>query len=240
MSFATGPPAVDPQRDQRCPRCGAVFASDQDWCLECGTGATTRIVRPPNWRIPVAIVVGVLGLVVAGVAVAFVLISEDAQNVVAVTTPAKAPAQPGVTATQPAPAPGVSTTPQASPAPKATTPTTAPKPSTAPTPAKPPSPSSAASGPIPDLPSGVKAWPARKEGFTVALLESKKQKKAYDRAKELSGNGVDDVGILRSDDWDYLTKGVWVVFSGVFDGAGEAKAHKAGLDGGVVRRVRPR
>jgi len=51
---------------------------------------------------------------------------------------------------------------------------------------------------------------------------------------------VDDIGILRSDDWDYLTKGVWVVFSGVFDGAGEAKAHKAELDGGTVRRVRPR
>src|SRR3989442_513836 len=34
----------------RCPRCGAAMAPEQDWCLECGAAATTRVLRPPGWR----------------------------------------------------------------------------------------------------------------------------------------------------------------------------------------------
>jgi sporulation related protein len=68
-------PEAPPQ--STCPRCGAHLAAGQDWCLECGTAATTRIARPPSWRVPAAIVLGVLALAGAGVAVAYAILSGD-------------------------------------------------------------------------------------------------------------------------------------------------------------------
>lgn len=40
------------------------MAAGQDWCLECGTAVNIHVRSAPNWRIPVAIVVGVVALVV--------------------------------------------------------------------------------------------------------------------------------------------------------------------------------
>ena len=47
-----------------CPHCGARFVPGQDWCLECGTAVNIRIRPAPDWRVPVAIVGGVVILVV--------------------------------------------------------------------------------------------------------------------------------------------------------------------------------
>lgn len=47
---------------ERCNSCGAWLAEDQEWCLECGA-ARTMIRRPPDWRIGIAIVAGVLAVV---------------------------------------------------------------------------------------------------------------------------------------------------------------------------------
>lgn len=54
-----------------CSRCGAPLAAHQDWCLHCGTAVTTSVARPPSWRIPAAIVLGVLALAGGGVAIAY-------------------------------------------------------------------------------------------------------------------------------------------------------------------------
>jgi hypothetical protein len=50
---------------ERCPRCDATLARDQDWCLRCGTAARTRLAPTPNWRAPLA-----LGVVLVAVALA--------------------------------------------------------------------------------------------------------------------------------------------------------------------------
>ena len=39
---------------EACPLCGAPLNPDQDWCLECGAAATTRILRPPSWKLAAA------------------------------------------------------------------------------------------------------------------------------------------------------------------------------------------
>jgi RNA polymerase subunit RPABC4/transcription elongation factor Spt4 len=52
-----------------CPHCSSPLGDDQEWCIECGT-ATTLIGTPPDWRIPVAIVVVVIAVVLVGFIVA--------------------------------------------------------------------------------------------------------------------------------------------------------------------------
>jgi len=55
--------------DDRCSHCGGELATDQEWCLECGS-ARTLIHSAPNWRIALAIVGGVVVVAV----LAFVLV----------------------------------------------------------------------------------------------------------------------------------------------------------------------
>jgi hypothetical protein len=83
----------------RCPRCGANVAPEQDWCLECGAPARTRLAPTPNWRAPIAAVMAVV--LVAGVALAFAftsLTSDDGK--VAATATTTAPVQPNETTPQ--------------------------------------------------------------------------------------------------------------------------------------------
>ena len=81
-----------------CPRCGAALATDQEWCLECGS-ARTIIRRPPDWRIPIAIVGTVVLLALLGLAIALVNLSSVANNGAseAKTTTARATAPPAPT-----------------------------------------------------------------------------------------------------------------------------------------------
>jgi hypothetical protein len=65
--------AESPPRN-RCAYCGAYMAVDQEWCVECGS-ARTLIHHSPNWRIPIAIVGGVVLLVLAAFAIALVDLS---------------------------------------------------------------------------------------------------------------------------------------------------------------------
>ena len=64
---------------ERCASCGAPLAEDQEWCLECGA-ARTLLHRPPNWRLPVAILVVVVALVVIGLLIALVSLSIQASH----------------------------------------------------------------------------------------------------------------------------------------------------------------
>jgi hypothetical protein len=57
--------APEPDPGATCPRCGAPLHADQDWCLECGAAARTRIAPTPNWRGPVIALAVVAAAVVA-------------------------------------------------------------------------------------------------------------------------------------------------------------------------------
>ena len=125
-----------------CPRCSAEVRPEQDWCLECGAAARTRIARTPAWRIPVFLVVFVIALSGAAVAFAFVRLSNTDDDLRAAQTtqtapPAAAPTQtapdaaPPATAPTPPPAtttaaPPATAPPQPSPFTTTTTTTTAP------------------------------------------------------------------------------------------------------------------
>ncbi|HWH94947.1 MAG TPA: hypothetical protein VNT03_13890 [Baekduia sp.] len=82
----------------RCPRCGASVAPEQDWCLECGAPARTRLAPTPNWRAPIAVVVIVVLLAGLALAFAFTSLTSEDGPVTAATT--AAPAQPDETSTQ--------------------------------------------------------------------------------------------------------------------------------------------
>lgn len=102
---------TEPASQLRCPRCGSNLAPDQDWCLECGAAATTRILRPPSWKLAVAIVLAVVTAVVVAVVIVVNALSGDADRaasrasapaVTAPATPAAAPAATTSTAAAPA------------------------------------------------------------------------------------------------------------------------------------------
>jgi hypothetical protein len=95
-SHAAGPQPVP----LRCPRCGANVAPEQDWCLECGAPARTRLAPTPNWRAPMALVAVVVLLAGLALAFAFTGLTNDDGSVSAATT---APAQPSETQTVPTP-----------------------------------------------------------------------------------------------------------------------------------------
>lgn len=76
MSFAAPPAtAMDAEASradggtagrEACPLCGALLASDQDWCLRCGAPARTRLAAPAKWK---GLVAGIVIVVVISLAV---------------------------------------------------------------------------------------------------------------------------------------------------------------------------
>jgi hypothetical protein len=131
------PPAVvsEPAGAIRCPRCQSPVAPDQDWCLECGAAARTRLAPTPNWRLPVAAIALVALLAGIGLAVAFVALTDDNTKSTTATTAAPVvateptaappPTTPPATTTPPptTTTPGITTTTPATTPPSATTPT---------------------------------------------------------------------------------------------------------------------
>lgn len=150
-----GPTTAEPQRAApapapvplRCPRCGAYIAPEQDWCLECGAPARTRLAPTPNWRLPVAVIATVVAAALVALVIAFVALTRDDGTVPAATT--TAPLQPTETApasTVPAPPAATTTTPGAT-TPATTTPVITVPATTTPattTPAPPPTPTTPA------------------------------------------------------------------------------------------------
>ena len=82
-------------RGEACPLCGAALGQTQDWCLECGAAARTRLAALPTWRAPV---------VAAGVAVVLLLGVLAAALVKLAAGPGQAP--PAVTRTVTSSSPG--------------------------------------------------------------------------------------------------------------------------------------
>ncbi len=125
--------ALDPP-PLRCSRCDATLYDEQDWCLECGAPARTRLAPSPNWRIPAAIVAAAIILAAGALAFAFVRLTDDQgppaapQNQQGPPAPNTAPPAPG----QPAPAPGQPSPPPGQPSPTPTPEQPAPAPGPAP------------------------------------------------------------------------------------------------------------
>ncbi len=219
---ATPPPATE----RACPRCGASLAPDQEWCLSCGTAVGTRIAPTPRWRLPVALVGGLLAVIAAALVLALVELSGDPQPVAKApvttptATPAGAPADDGGSA-----APVVGETP--TPVPTAV-PTVTPAPGTTPDSTAPGAPTTGA----------LAEWPAGKTGWTAVLASTESRSEAERKARAAGGG---DVGVLRSDDFSSLRKGYWVVFSGQYDSRGDAEtAAESAAGGAYARQIVPR
>ena len=127
------PPAghdeLPPPGSIRCPRCSATLGPDQDWCLECGAPARTRLAPTPNWQLPTAAIGAMVLVAGALLAFAFVELTGDDGTpagttptaVVQTAPPPVVVAPPAVTATTPTPLPTATTTAPAGPAAPATT-----------------------------------------------------------------------------------------------------------------------
>ena len=126
VTEAPAPPA------KRCPQCQAPLAAEQDWCLECGTAVTARVLKPPSWRVPIAIALA--AIVVLALALTLALVSLSSRPRGAPT--AQPPAAPAATTASP---------------PTGSTPTPA---STSAAPSVP----AQETAPVPSWPTGLKAY----------------------------------------------------------------------------------
>jgi hypothetical protein len=80
------PSQLPPPGSLRCPRCSATVGADQDWCLECGAPARTRLAPTPNWQLPTVAIAAMVLLAGALLAFAFVDLTRD-DGATAGTTP---------------------------------------------------------------------------------------------------------------------------------------------------------
>ena len=109
--MSVAPPGAPPAPGTvACPRCAALIGPDQDWCLECGAPARTRLVPTPNWRAPVAVLAVVVLLAGVALAVAFVSLTNDTEPAAPVNSQAPPPSATSTTPAAPAPAPPAPTT----------------------------------------------------------------------------------------------------------------------------------
>jgi cell division septation protein DedD len=143
-----------------CPRCGARIGADQDWCLECGAPVRVPIRAAPDWRVPVAIVAGVVAVAVAGLVVALLALSHSANSSVHVPAAAAQTSPPK------------QTTP-------ATTSTATSTPATTSTPAATSTPGTT-----------IASWPAGVTGFTVVLGVLPGKAAANASAIKLAATGI--------------------------------------------------
>jgi hypothetical protein len=235
VSATETPPDATAAAPQPCPRCGAPLRPDQDWCLSCGAAVTTDVHGPPSWRTPFAVVAAVLVVAAAVLVIAFVRLSDDAAKVAQAPAPTATP--PAATATPDAALP--SETPDAT-FPDAT-PTVTPEATATPWPGTTPTPAPEAT--TTPAPGEVGEWPAGKSAYTVILWSATTRSQAEAKAESLAGDGVDSVGVLRSDDYSSLKPGYWVVFSGQYDSAelagAAAKAAGAKAPGAYAREIKP-
>ncbi len=61
-SAGAAPPSAPPPLREACPLCGAPLHPEQEWCLQCGAAARTRLASSPGWRGPILALVVLLVL----------------------------------------------------------------------------------------------------------------------------------------------------------------------------------
>src|SRR6266576_2161340 len=234
MSTPAGPP-----QDPRCPRCGAPYGPDQEYCLECGQrlqpagGVFGRLAGlwrqhlgwyPGDWIWPVLLF---LLTAIAGATAAIVLADAGAESSTLVATQGGVPHSPTT-------APTTATV--ALPSVPTGTPGGAPSTPTAPPPATTTAPP----------PGALTPWPTGQSGYTV-VLESipaggNGRALALARARAASKAGLLQVGVLDSSLYSSLHPGYSVVFSGMYDSRGQADealaaANAKGFRAAYVRQI---
>jgi septal ring-binding cell division protein DamX len=223
MTEVVAPP---PATERACPRCNAPLAPDQEWCLSCGADVGARVAPTPRWRLPVALVGGLLALLAAALVLALVELSGDPQPV------AKAPGA-GATATATPAGPPADDGGAAAPA---TTPL--PTPTVTPSPTPEPGGTPSATPGAPATTGGLATWPSGKTAWTVVVASTRSRSEAKQKARAAGGS---DAGVLHSDDYSSLRKGYWVVFAGQYASRKQAEAAAKGRGSGAyARRVAPR
>ena len=234
MSSVEAPPPPAQPTGRQCPRCGTPMTEEQEWCLACGAAVGTRIVAAPGWRAPIAIAGAIVAVAAIAVAIAIVQLADDTGEV-AQNPPA---ASPTPTAQTPAP----TATPDASgidPALPEASGGSSPEPTTTPSATASPEPTSTpASG---GSASDVAEWPSGTSGWTVVLASDTSESDAQDAAEGFAADGIDDVGVLNSDDFSSLKPGFWVVYSGEYDTQAKASDALDGIDAkdAYIRRIVP-
>ncbi|HEY2535935.1 MAG TPA: hypothetical protein VGI24_03020 [Solirubrobacteraceae bacterium] len=66
---------TSPPVDAACPLCGAPLDPRQEWCLNCGAAARTRLAAPTNWKGPIFAIAAVCVLALGVLAAALVKLS---------------------------------------------------------------------------------------------------------------------------------------------------------------------
>ena len=234
MSTPAGQPKVP-----LCPRCGASYGPDQEYCLECGQrlrpagGVFGRLASewqrrfswyPGDWIWPVLLF---LLIAVAGATAAIVLADAGPGNSTLVATQGGPPHSPTT-------APETATV--ALPSVPSGTPSGAPSTPTAPPPATTTAP----------RPGTLTPWPAGQSGYTVVLesipTSANGRALALDRARSASRAGLPQVGVLDSSLYSSLHPGYSVVFSGIYDSRAQADralvaANAKGFSAAYVRQI---
>jgi hypothetical protein len=75
-----------PAMREACPLCAATLHPDQDWCLNCGAAARTRLAASPRWRGLVAVLAVLVVLSLAVLAAALVKLAGDSGAPATTTT----------------------------------------------------------------------------------------------------------------------------------------------------------
>jgi hypothetical protein len=220
-----------PPQGPLCPRCGAAYGPDQEYCLECGQrlkpagGIFGRLAGvwqqrlgwyPGDWIWPVLLF---LLIAVAGATAAIVLADAGTGSSTLVATQGGAPHSPTT-------APSTATV--ALPSVPSGTPSGGPSTTTAP------------------RPGALTAWPAGQSGYTVVLesipASGNGRSLALARARAASTAGLPQVGVLDSSRYSSLHPGYSVVFSGIYNSRGQADAAQAaanakGFSAAYVRQI---
>jgi hypothetical protein len=100
-----------------CPLCGAPLHPEQDWCLNCGAAARTRLAASPNWKVPLSVLAVVIALSLGLLAAALVELAGNTTtgaptSTTTITTPAAVKSTPTTAApTATTPPTGIATAP---------------------------------------------------------------------------------------------------------------------------------
>ena len=205
MEGSTEPRAA---ADTTCPSCDAPAEPGQLVCLECGTRLELDYKRPRGWKLPVAVVLAVVLVAAGAFAIAVSRVSDDAESEVA-DAPAGAEKRQADEDKRQAGKDKESRTGKDRKR------------------RKPPERRRERRRQEPDRRAAstdprARTWPAGRNGFTVVLISTEDQASARQFARTARQGGT-AVGVLRSDDYPSLSRGFWIVFSGVYKGRPEAE-----------------
>jgi len=109
-----GAAAAPARAGEACPLCGAPLHPTQEWCLNCGAAARTRLAASPNWKGPIAALAATAVLSLGVIAAALVKLAGE-------TGPGRAP----ITRTLTTAAPAAAAVAPVAPVPTVTAPTAA-------------------------------------------------------------------------------------------------------------------